>query len=243
MSHDLPRDDDFSSGWDDEIWDEHQWEAFMRASDRRSASYANLVYIFLSKYPRPLDSDPEAVQSWKDRLRAFLESKGWNEEHSMLPLLWIGDDGLEQDAPEDDFEEGLYEESFEDDISYLEALPVYREGMSLSLDVLGWANDLDLAHKDLVLVEFCSQVNQVPAKIAAGHGMGYEREALGGNIACVKRALRAANRALDLLAQLKSKPYLERATYLSFYERIHELRNGVGLYVQELRRRFELGID
>jgi hypothetical protein len=84
---------------------------------------------------------------------------------------------------------------------------------------------------------------QVPAKVAEGHAIGYERDMLGGNIACVKRALAAANSALQRLYQLKHEPYMARDTYRALYEDTYELRNALGLYVQDLRDRFNLGID
>lgn len=240
----------------DDIWDENQWEAFMKANDQRASKYVDLVYTFLAKYPRPLDSDPEAVRAWKAQLRLFLESKGWDEEDTLLPLLWIGTDkGEESDQPPEfededphhlsdfDQDEALLDESFEDDFYKLQEVKAYQQGMELASQVLRWAHDLELQDKDLLLVEFCAQVNKIPAKIAGGHGMGYEKEALGGNIACVKRALRAANMALKLLPQLKNAPFMDEDTYLHFYERTHTLRNEVGIYVQELRRRFDLGID
>jgi hypothetical protein len=73
--------------------------------------------------------------------------------------------------------------------------------------------------------------------------MGLELEMIGGNIACLKRALAAANAALELLRELKPAGYVDTALYLSFYEDTYEIRNQVGVYVQVLRRRFDLGIE
>ncbi len=73
--------------------------------------------------------------------------------------------------------------------------------------------------------------------------MGYDREVLGGNIACLKRGIKSANAALDLLMEMKLRSYMNPARYLEMYEQTYEVRNTVGLYIQELRERFNLGID
>ena len=76
-----------------------------------------------------------------------------------------------------------------------------------------------------------------------GHSLGYDKETLGGNIACAKRSLSAANGALRLMREMKTASYMTEATYQDLYERTFELRNNIGIYVQELRRRFDLGLD
>src|SRR5690625_7846226 len=47
--------------------------------------------------------------------------------------------------------------------------------------------------------------------IAKGHAIGYERESIGGNLACAKRGLRAANEALDSLHVLHERAVLDRS--------------------------------
>ncbi len=170
---------------DDDIWDEHAWEAFLHNDDERA------------------NRNPSQSTSFDD-----------------------GDE--DDDAPA---------------LDDLMALPVYQHAHELANRVLGWSDGIPGDQKDSTFVHFCANTLQIPANIARGHGLGTDRDRIGGYIACAKRALQCANAALELLPGLQAAPYMEAPAYASLYERIFELRNEVGLYVQELRRRFELGID
>jgi four helix bundle protein len=239
----------------DEPWDENQWEAFLRENDKRVDRYMELLHDFLQAHPRPGRGDPDRLALWKDDLRAFIERKGWSRDDLALPFIWLEesddleenplfrlDDTLDEDAF---FDEDLLAESEDDMFSLdsLERLPIYQQAFDLTSRVMDWSDDVPGGVKDSTLVQFCASIMQIPAKVAEGHAIGYERDMLGGNIACVKRALGAANAALTLLRQLKREPYLPTSTYRKLYEETYELRNALGLYVQELRERFNLGID
>jgi hypothetical protein len=235
----------------DEPWDEEQWEAFFRENDRRTERYVELLYDFLRSNPRPEPDDAQAVEMWKERLRSFIDRKGWTRDDIALPFLWLDD----ADAEESDWaeffpaDESAFtwndDEPFADAdaVSDYEQLPVYQQAFALSEATMAWADNLPGSVKDSTLVQYCSCVIQIPAKVAKGHAFGYERDMIGGNIACVKRALAAANAALDLLRRLKREPYLAADTYQRLYEQTYEVRNALGIYVQELRERFDLGID
>ena len=233
--------------FDDDIWDEYRWEQFLRENDRRLDHYTELMYGFLSENPRPSPDEPRAVAAWKRELRDFMEAKGWGEDD--LPcFLFEEDEGETYDEESGewvfDFDQGyLDDEELMDDIYSIERLPVYQNAYELVLDVLQWADELPAREKGSALVQFCSCVAQIPAKIAKGHGMGYDRDMLGGNIACVKRSLGAANKALVQLRDLRAAPYMTNDKYFGLYEQLFEVRNEIGLYVQELRERFDLGID
>ena len=84
---------------------------------------------------------------------------------------------------------------------------------------------------------------QITSNIAKGHGIGYEHDMLGGNIACLKRGIASANAALDLLRELKDRSYMNAEMYRALFEKTYEVRNQVGVYIQDLRDRFNLGID
>ena len=69
------------------------------------------------------------------------------------------------------------------------------------------------------------------------------KEYLGANIAYTKKALACANQCLSLMTSLKSADYFTKAAYGDLNSRLFELRNDIGVYVQELRDRFRFGID
>ena len=232
--------------FEDDAWDEEQWEAFLRDNDRRVDRYMELFFTFLRKHPRPPEADAEAIAAWKEQLRAFLRNKGWRRDDLILPFIWLDEDPSDDEHELLDLADEFIEADLDaDDVPFddLEHLPLYRHAFELTSEVLDWAHGLEGDLKDSNLVQFCSHVMQIPANIARGHGIGIDREGLGGNIACVKRGLNEANDALDLLRLMKSAPYMDAATYRAVYERVYEVRNAMGLYVQDLRARFDLGID
>ncbi len=153
---------------------------------------------------------------------------------------WLDD---EEESADDTHPSFLTDDEREDALDDFRRVPVYREAQALASRALRWSNRLPGSVKDSTLVQFCSHIVQIPSNLAKGHGIGYEMEMLGGNIACAKRSLASANAALDLLRELKSAHYMDRSVYKSFYEECFELRNQIGIYVQDLRGRFELGVD
>ncbi len=232
--------------FDDEVWDENQWESFLKKDDDRISRYMKLLNRFLAEYPLPKTEDPQQNQEWKDAFNAYLIQHGLPLEDfeagqfSVRPDEEIDDAGtIHFEVPDDD----LIEEDDRQTFASLQQIPVYQKAYALTTHVLSWSDGLPGAIKDSELVQYCSSVMQITANIAKGHGMGYDREVLGGNIACLKRGIQAANVALDLLSEMKPRPYFSKDEYKELYERTYELRNSVGLYIQEMRDRFNLGID
>lgn len=228
---------------EEEVWDEHRWESFLRENDRRVDRYMTDLYQFLERNPQPDPSDEDAMLLWKAKMRSFMEARGWADPESPLNE----EVEAELDEPPLGLEDLVSAANFftdpEDDVEGVHSIPIYNRAVALGTNVLAWANVIPGDQKDSTLVQFCSHIMQIAANIAKGHGIGYEHDMIGGNIACVKRGLGAANTALSLLHELRGVPYLDEAMYARLYEETFEVRNEVGLYVQDLRRRFELGVD
>lgn len=230
---------------DGEIWDEDRWEAFLREHDRRIDRYMGLLFRYMTDNPPAGEEGSAARRAWEDDLRDYLINNGISPDDALPRML----SGQWTDEDEDDI---LF---FEAEQSYLEAeerdeelhdvrnVPLYRDAHRLTASVLQWSNSLPGRVKDSTLVQFCSHVTQIEANIAKGHGIGLELEMIGGNIACVKRALVAANATLELLGELKFSGNMDATLYRSLYEETYELRNQIGIYVQDLRSRFDLGIE
>lgn len=225
--NDLPsfQDDD-----EPEIWDEFQWEEFMREADKRTEKYSRLFEKYLD-HP--------------DRDNIIAKKMGWDH------LLDESDDDEEiwDDIPDVDFtEEGEewkrvtgYEPTEFDSV---ENLPVYQLAYQFTLD------SIDLIENrfenenvsDESIKDFASSVIIPPAKIAGGFAMGFELESLGGNIANCKRGLNAANKMLIALQEMRENQILDRETFQEFYARGKEVRDSLGIYIVELRERFRRGI-
>lgn len=251
---------DWDDRWDreDEPWDEEQWEAFLRANDRRIDRYMELLHDFLQSNPRPDDAHAEALAAWKRDLRRFIDQKGWTRDDLALPFLWLEDqvDDLDDELPnlfeppeaEIDTPDSPSEAPNElfgaaSGFNSVRRVAVYRQAAALTTTVIHWADDVPGGEKDSTFVQYCSNIMQIPAQVAKGHALGFERDTIGGNIACVKRALGAANGALSLLRQLRDATHVTPPMYRMLYEQTYEMRNALGIYVQELRARFNLGID
>ncbi len=231
---------------DGEIWDEERWEAFLKEHDRRIDRYMSLLFRFMTENPPVGDDGSRARAAWERDLRQFLINNGISPDDA-LPRMLAG-----HPSGDDDDDDTLF---FEAEQSYLELderdeqlhhihnVPIYRRAHHHAARILSWSNSLPARVKDSTLVQFCSHVTQIPANIAKGHGIGLELDMIGGNIACAKRALISANAALHLLPELRAAGCVETAHYLSLYEETYEIRNQVGVYVQELRTRFDLGIE
>jgi hypothetical protein len=223
--------------FDDEIWDEDRWEAFLRENDRRMDRRLQLFYRFSAEFPRPDDDDVIGLRVWYTRLSKYFEENGFGADDGFVRLF---DPSQEVAEPEWLAEFGM-EEDLEDDP--VEDLALYHDAVAFASEVIRWSNTLSASRKDSTLVHFCACVTQIPPNLAKGHALGHEQDMLGGNIACTKRALNAANEGLDHLRDLKTSGHMNADQYSSMYENLFELRNAVALHVLDLRSRFDLGID
>ncbi|MBX2820540.1 MAG: four helix bundle protein [Rhodothermaceae bacterium] len=226
----------------DDIWDEERWESFLRKDDERVSRYMKILNRFLDEHPPPKSDDREVQLEWREAFRAYLIQYGWQSDDVELTFFRSeANESPEEEAVEDtlEFIEAHTESVFEE----LSFVPVYRDALSLTQQTLDWSDQLPGAIKDSTLVQFCANIMQITANIAKGHGMGLERDMIGGNIACLKRAIKSANSALELLPEMKDQAYMDPAQYLKLYEDVYELRNSIGIYIQELRDRFIRGID
>jgi hypothetical protein len=221
----------------EEVWDEHEWEDFLREADRRTELYLRVLEAYVREHPPPPEAAPEAEhEAWQRALDAHLALRmGWNPEDAPpapedLEESEDEGEGWKADAPD------LYPEAAD-----VRDLPLLQAAQAFAQAVLRWADAVPEDLKDDVLVDACANALLVPTKLAGAHAMGYEPDTLGGNIAQTKRALHAANRALAALHALRDEPSLPPPDFWRLYEQGYEVRNAVGLHVQALRERFEEG--
>jgi hypothetical protein len=231
----------------DEIWDEHEWEAHLRENDQRTDLYMKDFNDFVTDNPMPASEDKKVLRDWDRRLDEFMAARGWEfhgedifgddeEEDDVNELFMLDDSFLDEEHDEEEDGALLGRDDFRD-------LPVYQRTYDTAIGVLQWANALPSEVKDSSLVHLCNNLLQMPTNVAKGHAYGFQRQMLGGYIACVKRALGAANNALNHIRELRDAPFMGGKQYREMYERIYECRNDLAVYVTDLRRRFELGID
>ena len=113
----------------------------------------------------------------------------------------------------------------------------------MAVDILKWAESVPKNKQSVNYLEFVSDNLKIAAKLAGGYSFGFEVEYLGANIAYTKKALHYANHSLELVQKMKTELFFNRQEYAEIHGRLFELRNDIGIYVQELRSRFYKGLD
>jgi len=247
------------ANFNDDIWDEHQWEAHLNEIARQNTQLRKFIA------PDPSDGNPR----WLILLRENGDERetvdAYIEEELQFDDHYFEDDELDNDEFDDPFwdewdeEEYLFDEEEDFDAGEewkelsdeftlsgngsIEMLDIYNNSRDLAVLILKWIEDSNPRHLTNPYSDFVGKVLKIGAKIAGGYAFGFEREFLGGNIAYTKKALHCANDSLTILQRdLKGTPLISRKQYLNFHRKLFELRNDIGIYIQELREQFYTGL-
>ena len=211
-------------------WDEDDWERFMQRADVRAAKYQELLETLLDHPDR--DRIIAGEMGWDKRLAGCGEQRDCSgcdkrfdcEIYDMLCLAaepgHIGGDP-EADALISDFDD-------------LQDIPAYARAHEFALHVQKALHDaLHGETADEEVGHAFTAAHMVAAKIAGGHGIGYERDCLCGNIANCKRALCNATRCAQTLAEM-SLPKRDAARLLAAANEVCITLAG---WIEELRSR------
>lgn len=214
---------------DKEIWDEFQWEEFMKQQDRKVDRYMELFYRY--------QDDP-------NRDEIIAREMGWtwllNQPDPSIPR---DEEGEEIDEGEDwKASAGMEGDELLEYHQY-KYLPVYQTAHAFALRAFRFADQLpESARGDSAVVDFVSNALIAGAKIAGGSGLGDDIEELGGNIAYCKRGLAAANLAIAALHEMQEKHFVEGRAYIDLMKEATEVRDAIALHVVELREKFRRGV-
>ena len=254
-------------GFDDEQWDEFKWESHLNEVEKKSEQLRKFIASDpKGNTPRWLTLLQES-QSEDDAFEAYVEEEllmdeayfpeedddleeeddDWDDEDF---LFGLNDEGLMGQGEEDydDFDEGeewksLSSEYVYSDYGNLEDLETYFEAKEFAVDILRWAETVPTKMQSKDFQDFVDETLKIGAKLAGGHSFGFEQDYIGANIAYSKKALASANHALELLQSLKKKSMFSKKDYQEFHSVLFELRNDIGIYIQELRDQFRLGLE
>ncbi len=255
-----------TGGFDDGIWDEHQWEAHLDEIERKSEQLRKFIA------PDPSGNIPRWITLLQENsdeheaVDAFIE-----EELQIEEAYFPGEEEDDWDEPDefddyyfdefdeeeenlfndytDDLDEGESWKELSDDYTLsdhgsIETLDIYNEARELAAYILQWSEGIHPKYLSKEYNDFVANILRIGAKLAGGYSFGFEQDFLGGNIVYTKKALYCANDALVLLQDaLKKAPFVTPMHYGQLHERVFELRNDIGIYVQELRERFRMGYD
>lgn len=143
--------------------------------------------------------------------------------------------------PEDILE--WFSEAMMDEIPDPENIEIYDEARELAADMLKLAEIVPKDEQDEDFIRMVSETVNVGAKLAGGFAFGFDLDVLGGNIAYCKRALQSANNVLELLFEMKDRSFMRYVDYESLHERMFDLRNDIGVHIQELREDFNSELE
>lgn len=252
--------DDF----DDELWDEFKWEAHLNEMEEKTEQLRKFISgeaseidgqvpRWLSILKDSLDED-DAFETYLEeefmRDDAYFpddedldddEDEEFDEEDFLFGMYDL-DDELDDDD-DDDFDDGeswkqLSEDYAKSNYGSIDNLDLYITAKDLAIDILKWTESVSATHQTKEFIEFVGECLSIGAKLAGGYGFGFDVEYIGANIAYTKKALAFANNGLRLIATLKNEVYFTKEDYFSFHSRLFELRNDIGIYIQELRDMF-----
>ena len=199
--------DDPFDALDREVWDEDDWEEFLTRQDVLAAKYQELFETLLD-HPK------------RDEIIA-------REMHWNLPEGVVGGGGRNgaQDgrATEDDG---------------LSTISAYRTAQeyALAFDRSITARLRDRAVLDEDACSAMQAAIAVPAAIAGGHGIGYERDSLCGNIACCKRAVANLDASLDGLLALRKRGALPPGEADVLLRKGRDLAAAIQQRIEDLRQ-------
>lgn len=248
-----------------DIWDEHMWEAHMNRMEKKTKQLRKFIESNMDdELPRWLTLLDENNNKF-EVVDAFIEEEletedcwfpedidddeNWDDKEDDFWLEEFDEEDFIDEDQIDDYDEGEEWKQLSNDFALsdngsIENFELYNRAHELSVYILKWADEVDDKYKDKPLTAFVSNTLTIGAKLTGGYSFGFETDFIGGNIACTKKALHAANEALEVLeTKIKFKSFINRQEYIHFHKQIFQLRNDIGIYIQELRERFNLGLD
>ena len=206
------------------IWDEYDWERFLRQQDQRTEKYMELLEKYID--------DPQ-----RDEIIA--REMGWTQ------ILGDGDWSAEVDAlldedwrlQNDETSSGAEQkpsESFEDNI-------LYRAAFALTVWIDKLFDQNAALQNEPAAIKLATHAALASAKLAAALSDD-DVDELGMTIAYLKRALKAITVSLDSAAKLVSEKLIAARQYSVLEQRLFQVRDGIitlmGEYRGEWRRRY-----
>lgn len=180
----------------------------------------------------------------------FLTYESLEDESDDETDAYILDPGEEieffEEYEEDDLDDGEgWKENLTDEeiieAYWLETDPfdtfyVYDESREISLYFLKRTIEYPDALLSQTYLDFMQEVLQTTSRIAGALAFNHaEVTYIGAIITYCKRAIKHANKALELIRVLKNDEIITEREYPAIYTRLFELRNELGLLIQDMR--------
>jgi hypothetical protein len=185
---------------EDGDWDEEDWERFLQKADVRTAKYLEL-FETLHNHP-DCDNLIAKEMGWShkyedcDYNNGSCDNCGKRDECRIYEINQIFDNSTE------------YDETIERDVEDVKNIIAYKKSYELYIKLSEYFRNREGVDADEDFLEAISASSKISAKIAGGHGMGYERDSLCGNIANCKRSLKNARICVYSLEIVRAKSTL-----------------------------------
>ncbi|MHC4267555.1 MAG: hypothetical protein ACYSTS_03735 [Planctomycetota bacterium] len=215
--------------YEDDDWDEEDWERFLQKTDVRTAKYLEL-FETLHNHPE-CDNIIAKEMGWSQKFEDCdyeHESCGnceKNNECYIYEINQIFDNSVE------------YDETTERDIDDVKKIEAYKKGYELYMRLSKYFENSSEIDIDEDVVEAITASSIVPAKIAGGHGMGYEKDSLCGNIANCKRSLKSAKVCVYSLEIVRAKSTFPESDINSLIGEAIKVEREVMKWIEYLRSR------
>ena len=206
------------------IWDEYDWERFLKQQDQRTEKYMELLEKYIDDPQR--DEIIAREMGWTQ----ILSDGDWSAEvDALLDEDWRGQD--HEACP--DADQKLIE-TFEDHI-------LYRAAFALTVWIDKLFDQNAALQSEPAAIKLATHAALASAKLAAALSDD-DVDELGMTIAYLKRALKAITVSLDSAAKLLSEKLIAARQYSVLQQRLFQVRDGIitlmGEYRSEWRRRF-----
>ncbi|ODS33103.1 MAG: hypothetical protein SCARUB_01727, partial [Candidatus Scalindua rubra] len=159
------KDKDF---YENEDWDEEDWERFLQKADVRTAKYLELF---------------ETLQNHPNCDELIAKEMGWSHKHEDCDYKNKTCDDCEKSDDCHIYEINQifansieYDETTEKDIEDVKKIPAYKKSYEFHINLRKFFENKKELNTDEDVIEAITTSSLVPAKIAGGHGMGYEKD-------------------------------------------------------------------
>jgi hypothetical protein len=216
-------------------WDENDWERFLQRADARTAKFQELFETLvhhphrdrLIAHEMGWEEDLEECGGSTSKCRSC-DKRFDCEAYEMLRLM-SEPECLEDDPDTEDLV-GCFEQ--------LREIPAYvlAQDFATRLEDLleqrmrKWGGDEDARR-----AVFAAQM--VSAQVAGGHGIGYERDSLCGNIANCKRALRSLDACREQLPILMERCLIFPDDLCALSAQARQVSAEISRWIESLRSR------
>lgn len=207
-------------------WDEYEWERFLQNQDLRTERYLELLERYVDHPERDVLIAKE--MGWFDFSAG---EEAWEASRAGEEEVEGGELDLDGDGEADADEQALEEH------------PLYRAAFDLTV----WLDGVLEARGERVTehpaaMELAKQTCILGGKVAAALS-GPEESELGMTIAYLKRALRAANLALNAYAEVHREHLLGRVRDKQLRSRLFQVRDTIVVLIGETRAEWKRRLE